>query len=274
VNRGENSGKVGTGGDSPEGADFNDNLDRVVSILRTARAVLVITGAGISADSGLPTYRGRGGLYDGHVTEEGMPIEIALAGSTFATRPDITWKYLARIEKAARGKRPNRAHEIIAEMGAAYDRVWVLTQNVDGFHRAAGSRNVIDIHGDLHDLRCTRCHYRSRVTDYAALTIPPSCPECGSVVRPEVVLFGDQLPREECDTLRRELARGFDIVFSIGTTSVFPYIAQPVLDAKRRGIPTVEINPDITEVTKFVDYRFAARAAHVFQELWGIHNRD
>lgn len=252
----------------PEHQRFLDDIDRVASILRNCRSILFITGAGISADSGLPTYRGRGGIYNGLDTEEGMPIESALAGSTFRTNPEITWKYIARIEAASRGRTPNRAHEVIAEMESLFDRVCVLTQNVDGFHAAAGSRNVIAIHGDLHNLRCTRCPYRTSVPDYSGLEIPPSCPVCGLVVRPGVVLFGEQLPAAEVERLFREIETGFDIVFSVGTTSVFPYIAQPVLQAKSRGIPTVEINPETTALTDAFDFHISGRAAVALDELW------
>uniref|UniRef100_UPI0025FF2FF1 SIR2 family NAD-dependent protein deacylase n=1 Tax=uncultured Thiodictyon sp. TaxID=1846217 RepID=UPI0025FF2FF1 len=137
----------------------------------------------------------------------------------------------------------------------------VLTQNIDGFHRAAGSRNLIEIHGDIHDLLCTRCDYRGSVPDYAALTLPPSCPRCQAPVRPRVVLFGEMLPSDAIAHLYRELDLGFDLVFSIGTTSVFPYIAGPVVQARQAGIPTVEINPTDTNVTAFVDYKLAAGAA-------------
>ncbi len=252
----------------PEHQAVLDDIERVARLLRTSRSVLFITGAGISADSGLPTYRGRGGIYDGCTTEDGIPIESALSADTFRKRPEVTWKYIARIESASRGRTPNRAHEVIAEMEPLFDRVCVLTQNVDGFHAAAGSTNVIPIHGNLHDLHCTRCSYRTRVPDYSGLELPPSCPSCGAVIRPGVVLFGEQLPASEVERLLHELERGFDIVFSVGTTSVFPYIAQPVMQARARGIPTVEINPETTVLTDVFDFHIAERAAVALDELW------
>ena len=243
-------------------------IDRVVSLLRRCRSVLFITGAGVSADSGLPTYRGVGGLYEDRNTPDGIPIEQALSGEMMRENPSLTWKYLAQIDAATRDARFNRAHEVIAEMEQHFERVWTLTQNVDGFHTDAGSRNVIEIHGNAHRLCCTKCDYQTRVTDYSGLAIPPRCPNCASIVRPDVVLFGEWLPEAECEKLMRELERGFDIVFTVGTTCVFPYISTPVLDAKRRGVPTVEINPGVTEVSDIVDIKLDLRAAEALAELW------
>lgn len=242
-------------------------LAEIARRLKQSRSVLFVTGAGVSADSGLPTYRGIGGLYEGAATEEGLPIEAALSGAMFRRDPSITWRYIHQIESCCRGAGPNPAHRLMAELEGRFDRVWVLTQNVDGLHHAAGSRRVIDIHGDVHSLICTRCGHRWRVESYAGLDIPPSCPECDSLVRPEVVLFGEMLPLDRARVLEEELMRGFDAVFSVGTTSVFPYIAEPVIDARRRGALTVEINPGVSEVSHIVDYRLRAGAANAMEAI-------
>lgn len=242
-------------------------VERVASILRGAKSALFITGAGISADSGLPTYRGIGGLYDDAGTEDGVPIETALSGSMFARNPALTWKYIAQIEGACRGARHNAAHEALAAFEARLPRSWILTQNVDGFHRDAGSKNVIEIHGDLRDLACTACRWASRVASYEGLAMPPRCPECTAFIRPRVVLFGEMLPRRAIDALEHELDQGFDVIVSIGTTSVFPYIAGPVVLASRSGIPTVEINPGRSEVSSIVTHKLAAGAAPALTAL-------
>ncbi len=232
---------------------------RIAEEMRRARRLLFITGAGISADSGLPTYRGIGGLYNDQATEDHFPIETALSGSMLEANPAITWKYLHQIENSCRGARFNDAHAIIAEWQTQFE-VCVLTQNIDGFHRDAGSRNLIEIHGDIHDLLCTRCDYAATVPDYSELAMPPACPHCRALVRPRVVLFGEALPSAAIQHLYAELNQGFDLVFSIGTTSVFPYIAGPVAQASQSGIPTVEINPGETHVSHFVDYKLASGA--------------
>lgn len=242
-------------------------IDEIARTLRDARSVLFVTGAGISADSGLPTYRGIGGLYEQEETDDGIPIEAALSGAMFQRNPALTWKYIHQIESACRDAGPNRAHHVIAELESRFDRVWTLTQNVDGLHHAAGSERVIDIHGDVHWLVCTRCGHRWRVQNYAGLSIPPSCPECDSLVRPEVVLFGEMLPVDRVRALQEQLIRGFDAVFTIGTTSVFPYIAEPVVDARRRNKLTVEINPGTSEVSHIVNYRLQTGAAAAMEAL-------
>jgi NAD-dependent deacetylase len=244
------------------------DLDQVAVWLEAARRVLFITGAGISADSGLPTYRGIGGLYHRGATEDGMTIEEALSGEVFSSRPEVTWKYLRQIEAACRDASYNRAHEVIALLERGSREVWVLTQNVDGFHRKAGSRHVIDIHGDVHDIVCTGCEFTERVESFSGFDPTPRCPRCGAVLRPNVVLFGELLPVDQLELLRHELTRGFDLVFTVGTTSVFPYIAGPVIEAARLGVPTVEINPGPTEVSRLVSVKLALGAAAACDALW------
>lgn len=240
-------------------------IDDVASVLRDARRILFITGAGLSADSGLPTYRGVGGLYANTTTDEGIPIEEALSGRMFRSDPAVSWRHMARIEAAFRNARPNRGHEVIAELETQAE-VWVLTQNVDGFHRAAGSTNVIDIHGDFSRLYCPDCAWvaPARAVEREAL---PRCPNCRAVIRPNVVLFGEPLDPEKVLALEAAEADGFDVVFSVGTSSLFAYVVEPVLRAAQAGTPTVEINPGLTELSAFVRYRITTGAAEALHEI-------
>jgi NAD-dependent deacetylase len=212
-----------------------------------------------------------GGLYEGRNAEDDIPIEALLSREAIETRPDLTWKYLLQIELACRSAKPNRGHEVIAEMESKFERFWILTQNVDGFHRWAGSRNVIDIHGDLHRIRCTRCPYELPVTNYADLTILPRCPECNAVLRPDVVLFGERLPTRELATYQAEIPQGFDLVFSVGTPSILPYISAPVLDAYHFRKPCVEINPGNMDVTEFVNVKIPLGAASALEAVWQMY---
>ncbi len=262
--RGDGSGPDGPSRPAVDPAAVSE----AARLLARCRSVLFITGAGMSADSGLPTYRGVGGLYDSGTTEEGLPIEVLLSGQLFARRPEWTWKYLAQIEQACRGASPNRGHEVLALLEGRIPRCVVLTQNVDGFHRRAGSKEVIEIHGDLHQLTCTSCAFRERVVDFSSLSLPPRCPRCAGLVRPAVVLFGEMLPDEAVGRLEREMEAGFDAVFTIGTTSAFPYIAAPVSLARRRRAPTVEINPGESEVSDLVDLRIRAGARDALDAIW------
>ena len=181
--------------------------------------------------------------------------------------PEITWKYLAQIEANCRGAGPNAAHTAIAQLEEEFASVLVFTQNIDGLHQAAGSRNVIEIHGDLHRLLCTACGLHEQIASLEGRSIPPKCPACGAFMRPEVVLFGETLPQEAMERFYDELEKGFDLVFSVGTTSVFPYLAQPVVWAARAGIPTVEINPGQTTVSDYVDYKLPLGAANALTAL-------
>jgi NAD-dependent deacetylase len=249
-----------------------ETIDHIIADLRQCDSILFVTGAGLSADSGLPTYRGVGGLYNHGETEEGLPIEEMLSGAMFGRRPAWTWKYLRQVESRCRGAMFNRGHAVLAEMERHFPRVWVLTQNVDGFHRAAGSRNVIDIHGDLRQIRCTACPHRFTVADYLGFDDLPRCPACTAILRPDVVLFGEMLPDDRLRELKNQLREGFDIVFSIGTTSVFPYISFPVELAVQRGKPSVEINPGTTSVSELATYRLALGAALALDAIWTRFN--
>lgn len=253
---------------SAQDSEYRLSLERTVAVLRHAKRLLVITGAGISADSGLPTYRGIGGLYEEKFTHDDVPIEVALSGEMLRREPQLTWKYIHQIESACRGARFNSAHRVIADMQNRFEAVCVLTQNIDGFHRDAGTRDPIEIHGNIHELHCMGCRYETWVTDYSAIAVPPRCPDCGALVRPRVVLFGEMLPEAALERLYRQARCGFDAVLTIGTTSVFPYISAPVHEAKRAGIPTIEINPGESGVSGVVDQRLVQRAAVALPDIW------
>ncbi|MDY0071679.1 MAG: NAD-dependent deacylase [Thauera sp.] len=258
---------------SPEllgAADAQRVLQQTAELFAAAERILFITGAGISADSGLPTYRGFGGLYDDRVTEEGYAIEEVLSGPMLARHPALSWKYLAEIEARCRGAQPNLAHRLLAALEREKAMVCVLTQNVDGLHAAAGSRNLIEIHGSLHRLRCADCGNGREVEDYSGLQLPPECPRCSGLLRPDVVLFGEQLEASSVERLEHVLQGELDLVVSIGTTSVFPYIAGPMVWAARAGIPTVEINPGESEVSSFARHRLAMGAATAMAALWQL----
>lgn len=244
-------------------------INKIVSLLKNSSDILFITGAGISADSGLPTYRGIGGLYNKKTTKEGISIETALSGYTLKTNPEITWKYLLEIEKKCRGSSFNRAHQVISEMQNHFDRIWVLTQNIDGFHHTAGSKNVIEIHGNMHKLICLKCSWHNKLKDYRQIKkIPPECPNCKNTIRPDVVFFGEMLKNKNIRTLNNELSKGFDIYISIGTSSIFPYIQSPILNAKQINKPTVEINPASTEISNIVDIKISSGAAETLDKIW------
>jgi NAD-dependent deacetylase len=242
-------------------------LDAVAQHLRGSRRVLFVTGAGVSADSGLPTYRGVGGLYDNGATENGLPIETLLSGGTFRREPTLVWQYFADCENKWRLARLNACHRFIARLEHRLEKVLVLTQNIDGLHCRAGSSRVIDIHGNLNDLICTGCGTKRTVATYRGLELPPRCKRCRAIERPDVVLFGEQLPEEKLRHFLDELSSGFDMVISIGTTGTFPYIRAPMIRAKVYGWPTVDINPTSNQMTAYARYHVPLGAAEASELL-------
>lgn len=244
-------------------------IKQVAQQLKQAERILLITGAGLSADSGLPTYRGLGGLYNGH-TAEGLPIEAALSGSMLQRDPALCWKYLAELGKACLGAQANAGHYAIAELQRRKPQCWLLTQNIDGYHRAAGSpmERVIEIHGELAPLYCQSCGaFDTELAEHLERPLPPKCRQCAGVLRPPVVLFEEMLPEQAIDTLYTEVRKGFEVVISIGTSASFPYIVEPLLRTRQAGGFTVEINPQRTDLSARVDVHLQGLALDVLPEL-------
>jgi len=253
--------------------EFAAQIAAVGRLIADATDILFITGAGISAESGVPTYRGLGGLYEGDLpAEDGFAIEEILSGSMFAARPELTWKYLWQIGAACARAEPNAAHRALAQLEAEKPNVWVITQNVDGLHRAAGSRNLIEIHGHAFDLFCTDCGHRYEARAFFDLEdaepeLPPRCDDCGGMMRPDVVLFEEMLPEAAIAKMLELASANFDVVVSIGTSALFPYINEPIYLANRRSVPTVEINPCDTEVSRLVDHCIRLGAAETMPRV-------
>ena len=248
---------------------MEQQIQRIATAIEQAERILIITGAGLSADSGLPTYRGLGGLYNGH-TDEGLPIEAALSGSMLQRDPALCWKYLAELGKACLSAQPNAGHRAIAELQRRKPECWLLTQNIDGYHRAAGSpaERLIEIHGELAPLYCQSCGaVDPQLAEHLSRPLPPKCRQCGGVLRPPVVLFEEMLPERAIGTLYAELRKGFAVVISIGTSASFPYIVEPVLRTRQAGGFTAEINPTRTDLSAAVDVHLQSRALDVLPEL-------
>lgn len=244
-------------------------IEQLAQAINRAERILIITGAGLSADSGLPTYRGVGGLYNGN-TAEGLPIEAALSGPMLQRDPALCWKYLAELGRACLGAQANAGHRAIAELQTLKPHCWLLTQNIDGYHRAAGSpdERLIEIHGQLAPLYCQSCG--AEEPDLAAQLnreLPPRCPQCAGVLRPPVVLFEEMLPERAINTLYAQLAEGFEVVVTIGTSASFAYIVEPVLRARKAGGFTADINPAKTQLSDAADLYIGGKALDVLQEL-------
>ena len=194
---------------------MQNELQEIAQLLKAANRVLFITGAGVSAESGVPTFRGATGAFADGLTEEGIPFEEALSGPTFRRNPKLSWKYFFRLELGLRGKEPNAGHRAIAALQAPGRSVWVATQNIDGLHHSAGSANVIELHGNLRRVICTGCDYSVYHETFEGLPELPLCPKCRELLRPDAVLYEEMLPPGALERLELEQARGFDLVFSV-----------------------------------------------------------
>ncbi len=254
-------------------------IPKIAECLRRAQSQLIVTGAGVSVESGLPTYRGIGGLYHNRKTPDGMPIEEALNGEMMRMRPEVTWKYLWEIAEVCRGANPNRCHEIISKLEQHVAETWVLTQNVDGLHVKAGSQRVIEIHGRAEILHCTNCSFitegESFLFDgsYSAPEVP-LCPDCQAPLRPQVVLFDETLPNKAVATLEKLAQDGVDLVMSVGTSSLFPYITAPMQLASMAGIPTVEINLEETSATPYAQHVLRMEVGEAMEAIWNALHQE
>lgn len=240
----------------------------LLDFLPRVRSVGAITGAGVSAESGIRTYRGQGGVYDD--PELGDQTVEALSGEMLATDPDRTWTTIAGMARQSKGAQPNPAHHALVEIENKVERFALLTQNVDPLHQLAGTKNIIPIHGDLFATRCLECNDRGRLEreDFETMEAAPRCQACGGLLRPGAVLFGETLPLEEALRMRQEFVDFVpDLVLVAGTTALFPYIQQPVLLARQAGRITVEINPERTLLTDVVDFFLQGRAGTLLPQL-------
>jgi len=232
--------------------------------LRKARSVVVLTGAGVSAESGIPTFRDpMDGLWS-----KFDPLELATTEG-FARDPEVVTRwYDWRREKCAAAE-PNAAHLALARLElhlAAQKRVFtLLTQNVDRLHQAAGSRNVIELHGTLWIWRCIRCGVEREERDVPFREYPLRCP-CGGVRRPAVVWFGEMLPKDAIQQARSALET-CDLFFSIGTSAMVEPVASFIHNACHHGARTVEINRDPTPVSNVVDWSLLGKAGEIVPEL-------
>jgi NAD-dependent deacetylase len=255
-----------------DGGLSREAIDAVGGLLAQAKSALFITGSGLANDAGLATYRGVPGLVRKR-DEDGKLFDTALSLDTLTTQPVMTWRYLFDIDATVRAAAPSAGHDVLAQLERALARTTILTVNVDRLHQRAGSKNVIEMHGSLHDLLCKRCELSSRHESFDGLPMPPRCAVCKTVLRPDMPLFGEPLPVDPFTRLQAELDQGFDLVFAIGLGTVTSYLARPVLVAKSEGIPTIEIGTTQSELSEVVDFRFRARPSRALELIWDVYQR-
>jgi len=234
------------------------------------RSVAVLTGAGISAESGVPTFRGEDGLWRTYRAED------LATPDAFCRDPHLVWEWYDWRRGLIAGCRPNAAHRTLAHMERRFDDWTLITQNVDGLHQLAGSRSVVELHGSIWRMRCTQeCQ-----TPWEDRTVPlsmaggalPRCPNCGSLARPDVVWFGESLPGEAL-TAALAAAQRCQVMLVVGTSAVVQPAASLPLVALRRGAYVVEINPQPTPLSDTAHEVIREPAASALPRWWQTWQR-
>lgn len=229
-----------------------DLPDDLIARLADADRVAVLTGAGISAESGVPTFRDPGGIW-----EQFSPQELANVNA-FLDNPDLVQRWYAHRRDLYAEVEPNPGHEALAALEDLVPHFTLITQNVDGLHQRAGSEHVVELHGNITRSYCIECEREATEADFEGLDEgePARCPACGGLLRPDVVWFGEMLPPDAIEAAA-EAARTADVLLSVGTSAVvYPAAGLPVT-AKEAGAYVAEVNVEPTALT---------RAVHAFVE--------
>jgi NAD-dependent deacetylase len=224
-------------------------------LLASAPRIAALTGAGISAESGIPTFRGPGGLWRSRKAEDLATPE------GFARDPKLVWEWYDWRRTVIAQAQPNAGHQALAKLEQVSNEFILITQNVDGLHDRAGSRNILKVHGDLWNLRCTICGAERVELTVPLPLIPPRC-SCGGMERPAVVWFGEALP-ETVWTKAQRAAMESTVLLVVGTSAVVYPAAGLAHLAKSAGATVVEVNIAETPVSELADYSFRAPAAEL-----------
>ena len=240
---------------------MDDLIKQAAEDLATAGNVTALTGAGISTESGIPPFRGKGGLW-----EKFDPMEFAHIDA-FLKDPARVWNVLVKeMKEIVDVAKPNDAHKGLAKLEEMGKLKTVITQNIDGLHQAAGSTDVVEFHGTFAWQRCMACHRKYETKKVDISQIPPRC-TCGGILRPDAVFFGEIIP-EDALWRSRKAASECDLMLVVGTSAVVhPAALMPVI-AKQTGAKVVEINPEKTPLTDEIsDYLIMGRAGEVMNQI-------
>jgi NAD-dependent deacetylase len=233
--------------------------DPLTGVLHRAKSVAVLTGAGMSAESGVPTFRGEEGIW-----KKFKPEELANFDA-FIKNPELVWEWYKSRKQVIASIKPNPGHYALAEMEKRYDRFAVITQNIDNLHRRAGSLTVLELHGNIERNYCISCRKPFSNEQVLSGNAVPRC-ACGGLIRPDVVWFGELLPTDVWNAAE-EAARRADVFFSIGTSSiVYPAASLPMV-AKEAGAYVVEVNIEPTPLTGIADEFLAGKSGEILPKL-------
>lgn len=218
-------------------------FDKVSRQIKEAKKIVFVTGAGISQESGIPTFRGKEGLWRNY-----DPMQLATIDALYQN-PKLVWEWYEERRRNILAARPNDGHVAIADI-AKYKEVTVITQNIDGLHQRAGSNNVFELHGSIVRIKCTVCEYRGDITTNFDV-LPPKC-KCGNMLRPDVVWFGESLPQDVW-TQAIMHAQSCDLMIIAGTSLVVSPANTIPLYAKQNGATLIEVNPEETIMSADMD---------------------
>jgi NAD-dependent deacetylase len=236
-------------------------FDALRQRLRTATRLAVLTGAGISAESGVATFRSPGGLWTRFKPEELASMKAFMANT------ELVWEWYTHRREVVEGAQPNPGHLALVEMEQYFERVDIITQNVDGLHTRAGSTHVHELHGSLREHRCLDCGKPYGLRDDEEGV--PHCPDCGGLIRPGVVWFGEMLP-EDAWNASEKAAERCDVFLTVGTSALVVPAAYLPFTAISHGAYTLEINPESTDFTRYADLSLRGAAGVELPKLLEI----
>ena len=242
---------------------FEHALTELARRLTPSSRITILTGAGVSKASGIPTFRGTDGLWRRH-----RPEQLATPDA-FASDPQLVWEWYAWRRQRIAACLPNRAHDVLAAWSRRFDQFLLITQNVDGLHERAGTRDVLRFHGSIWELQCWQACADAPVRWWDETVpfpkMPPRCPHCGGLTRPGVVWFGEPIDPAVLD--RSLTATACDIFLTVGTSAVVHPAASLVAEARGRGAYTVEINLEATPASESVDLALHGSAEDLLGRL-------
>ncbi len=231
---------------------LEEGLRRAARLIEESSYLVAFTGAGISAESGIPTFRGAGGLWKKY-----RPEDLATP-EAFARNPRLVWSWYKWRMNIVFSAKPNPAHRLLAVLEERGVLKAVITQNVDNLHRAAGSKRVIELHGSIRRVRCIACGFKEELREPPSEDLP-KCPSCGSLLRPDVVWFGEPLPGEALEEAFREASR-CDVMLVVGTSGVVEPAASIPVYAKAGGAALINVNPEPNAYTGIADVELRMKA--------------
>jgi len=237
------------------------NLDKAVKVINNAKHITAFTGAGISVESGIPSYRGEGGLWTKYDTK-------VLELNYFYNNPKEAWEIIRKIFYEYFGNaKPNAAHFALAEMEKKSGLKAIITQNIDNLHFEAGSKTVFEFHGNSKVMLCTKCSKKYKAEQVDLENLPPKCNSCGALLKPDFIFFGEGIPQDAYKNSFAEAEKA-DVFLLIGTTGLVQPAASIPVKAKQNGATIIEINPERTAYTEDItDIFLPGKAGDVMTKL-------